>query len=425
MQTEKTAIKGSVILAIARVGTMVLGFGINVLLARILPIDSLGTYFLLTSFAQVAALIALGGFNQSAVPLLSGSNRIWSVLQGSGLFLVLTISITCGVAILIWPFIPMSDEAVPYIAIVIIWLIARATTQAIAHTLRAFGRMTDFGLHEVFSFNLLLFIACALAFALGRTPDLTQIVWITAIAAILCVPLSVASLAPALRALPKMSGVDFAPVVKTSLPLAIIVIANTALSEAHLWIKGALGDTETVALFGAALRVVRLLALPLMAVNMAIGPQLANLWKANEAASLERLLRRSATVIMAITLTVMGGLAVAGPSVLSFIFGDAFAAAWPVFLILLVGQAVNATTGSPMLLMTVTNGQRVAMIFAIVASVLGVGVSLILGQIDPLWGVAIGASVTVIVQNLLAVWYCAARMAIKTYPTLCFGKEPS
>ena len=425
MTTEKTAIRGSLILAIARVTTMVLGFGINVLLARLLPIDSLGTYFLLTSFAQVAALIALGGFNQSAVPLLSGSDRIWPVLRGSGLFLVLTVSIICGVAILIWSLIPMSDEAVPYMAIMLVWVIARATTQAIAHTLRAFGRMTDFGLHEVFSFNLLLFIASALVFVLGQTPDLTQIVWITAIAAALCVPLSVASLIPALRELPKMRGVDFAPVVKTSLPLAIIVIANTALSEAHLWIAGALGDTETVALFGAALRVVRLLALPLMAVNMAIGPQIALLWKAHDTASLERLLRQSATVIMAISLTVMGGLAVAGPSVLSLIFGDAYAAAWPVFLILLVGQAVNATTGSPMLLMTVTNGQRVAMIFAVLASSIGIGVSLILGLIDPLWGVAIGASVTVIVQNLLAVWYCAARMGIKTYPTLRFGKEPS
>ncbi|WP_438986303.1 lipopolysaccharide biosynthesis protein [Marivivens donghaensis] len=423
MQTKKTAIKGSVILAIARVGTMVLGFGINVLLARILPIETLGTYFLLTSFAQVAALIALGGFSQSAVPMLSGSDRGWPVIRGSGLFLILSISVICGVAILFAPLVPMSDGAEPYMAILLIWIIARATTQAIAHTLRAFGRMTDFGLHEVFSFNLLLFIACASAFFLGQTPDLTQIVWVTAIAAILCVPLSIASLVPALRALPKMRGIDVAPVVKTSLPLAIIVIANTALSEAHLWIAGTLGDTETVALFGAALRVVRLLALPLMAVNMAIGPQIAHLWKANETGPLEQLLRRSATVIMAISLTIMSGLAVVGPSILSLIFGDAFAAAWPVFLILLVGQAVNATTGSPMLVLTVTDGQRIAMVFAVVASILGVGVSLILGRIDPLWGVAIGASVTVIVQNLLAVWYCTARMGIKTYPTLRFGKE--
>ena len=423
MQTEKTAIKGSVILAVARVGTMVLGFGINVLLARILPIESLGAYFLLTSFTQVAALIALGGFNQSAVPLLSGSDRGWPVIRGSGLFLILSISVICGFAVLFAPLIPMSDGTVPYMAILLIWIIARATTQAIAHTLRAFGRMTDFGLHEVFSFNLMLFIACALAFFLGRTPDLTQVVWITAIAAALCVPLSFASVVPALRALPKMSGIDFAPVAKISLPLAIIVIANSALSEAHLWIAGTLGDAETVALFGAALRVVRLLALPLMAVNMAIGPQIAHFWKADETAPLERLLRQSATVIMAISLTVMGGLAVAGPSVLSLIFGDAFAAAWPAFLILLVGQAVNATTGSPMLVLTITDGQRIAMIFAVVASVIGVGVSLILGRIDPLWGVAIGASVTVIVQNLLAVWYCATRMGIKTYPTLRFGME--
>ena len=411
------------ILAIARVSTMVLGFGINVLLARILPIESLGAYFLLTSFTQVAALIALGGFNQSAVPLLSGSDRGWPVIRGSGRFLIFSISVICGVAILFAPLVPMSDGTVPYMAILLIWIIARATTQAIAHTLRAFGRMTDFGLHEVFSFNLMLFIACSLAFFLGRTPDLTQVVWITAIAAALCVPLSFASVVPALRALPKMSGIDFAPVAKISLPLAIIVIANSALSEAHLWIAGTLGDAETVALFGAALRVVRLLALPLMAVNMAIGPQIAHFWKADETAPLERLLRQSATVIMAISLTVMGGLAVAGPSVLSLIFGDAFAAAWPAFLILLVGQAVNATTGSPMLVLTITDGQRIAMIFAVVASVIGVGVSLILGRIDPLWGVAIGASVTVIVQNLLAVWYCATRMGIKTYPTLRFGME--
>ena len=77
-----------------------------------------------------------------------------------------------------------------------------------------------------------------------------------------------------------------------------------------------------------------------------------------------------------------------------------------------------------MLVLTITNGQRVAMFFAVLASVSGVGVSLILGQIDPLWGVAIGASVTVIVQNLLAVRYCSVRMGIKTYPTLRFGKEP-
>ena len=428
MQTEpsssKTALRGSLILTAARVGTMVLGFGINVLLARMLPIESLGAYFLLTSFVQVAALIALGGFNQSAVPLLSGSERVWPVLRGSGLFLVFTISITCGVAALLVPLTLQFDRVLSgLVTIVIIWVVARAMTQAVAHSLRAFGRMTDFGLHEVFSFNLLLFISCAVVFSLGQNLDLMMIVWITSIAALLCVPLSMVGLFPALKSLPKTAGIDFVPIIKTSLPLAMIAVANTALSEAHLWIAGALGDTETVALFGAALRVVRLLALPLMAVNLAIGPQIARQWKANETAPLERLLRLSATVIMAVSLTVMGGLLVLGPAVLGLIFGDAFTAAWPVFVILLFGQMVNAATGSPMLLMSVTNAQRAAMVIALSASILGVGVSFILGGIDPLCGVAIGASTTVITQNLLSVWYCVTRMGIKTYPTLRLGKE--
>lgn len=76
-----------------------------------------------------------------------------------------------------------------------------------------------------------------------------------------------------------------------------------------------------------------------------------------------------------------------------------------------------------MLLMSVTNAQRAAMVIALSASILGVGVSFILGGIDPLWGVAIGASTTVITQNLLSVWYCVTLMGIKTYPTLRLEKE--
>ncbi|TPW27108.1 hypothetical protein FJU08_21125 [Martelella alba] len=422
-------VRGSAILSVARIMTMVFGLGANMFLARILPLNLLGEYFLVASVVQVGALVAMGGVSQSAVPLLSGaaSDSMRPILRGIGIYAGLTI---VGSGLLVYflfntlaLLIGVTAQGSGFAALVAVWLFARALAQVIAHILRAFGMMTLFGLFETLLFNGLFLVVVAAYFLLDLHPDLNTVLVATTLTALVVIPPSLIPLWRLIRSIPLSGGVFLRDAVHISLPLWVMIVANTALADAHLWIVGALGSSNNAALFGAAIRVVRLIGLPLLAVNMAIGPRVAGLWRQGKIAELQYLLRMTATFVMLISVAVSCLFLLLGPETLQIMFGASFTAAWPAFLILLGGRVLNAITGSPILLMTVSSAQRPAMIFSIVSGAVGVGLSIFLGRINPLIGVSIGSAATVIVQNVLAVTYCWRRLGIQTLPLLWVERQ--
>lgn len=421
---QNALLRGSALVAAGRVGTMVLGLGINMILARLVPLDTLGAYFLISSVTQVGGLVAMGGTSQSAVPVLAGCDdeEVRPALRGIALYGALAIAF-CGVLVFVFfdgvaAALGLPDVSRGVAGLVALWLVARASAQFIAHVLRAFGRMALFGLLETLLFNLMFFIVLAVYGFAGARPGLEEIVIATTVIAALGVPIALVPLWRTTARLPQSSGVALRKAVSVSLPLWVMVVANAALADAHLWITGALGSTESAALFGAALRVVRLLGMPLLAVNMAIGPRVAQLWRQGKKSEVEHLMRLSATGITAVSLVVVAVLLVAGPNTLRFLFGPEFVAAWPAFLILLAGRTVNAITGSPVLLMSVSSAQRPVMVFSLISGAIGIGLSLLLGRGDPVNGVAVGSAATVVLQNLFAVYYCRVHLGIQTLPAL-------
>ena len=421
---QNALLRGSALVAVGRVGAMVFGLGINMILARLLSLDTLGAYFLISSVTQVGGLVAMGGTSQSAVPVLAGrkDDEIRPALRGITLYGMLAIAL-CGTLVFvvfdhIAAAIGVQDVSRGVAVLVALWLVARSAAQFIAHLLRAFGRMALFGLLETFLFNAMFFAVLAGYGLAGARPGFEEIVIATTIIASLGVPIALIPLWRVTARLPQSSGVDLRAAVSVSLPLWVMVLANTALADAHLWITGALGSSESAALFGAALRVVRLLSMPLLAVNMAIGPRTAQLWRQGRKRELEHLMRVSATGVMAVSLVVVSGLLIAGPITLRLLFGPDFIAAWPAFLILLAGQTLNVSTGSPVLLMSVTSAQRQVMVFSLISGVIGICLSLLLGRSDPVSGVAVGSAVAVVLQNLFAVYYCRVHLGIQTLPAL-------
>jgi len=94
-------------------------------------------------------------------------------------------------------------------------------------------------------------------------------------------------------------------------------------------------------------------------VNAAAAPRFASLWAHAEVERLQRLLSRLAGLIFWPSLAVAAGLALLATPLLS-LFGVGFAAARPALLVLLVGQLVNAATGSVGYLLTLTGHHREA-----------------------------------------------------------------
>lgn len=425
-------LKGTLIVAGARVLTMASGFAVNMILARVLPLDQLGIYFLLTSLVQVGTMAALGGLSQSAIPLVAGTlatdqpGQVHPILRAIGLLLLVAATLTSLVVALffdqIMGFLGVTGLGVSILGLTLVWMLARTLCMGGAHLLRAFGSMGQFGLMETFLFNLLLLLAITVLFLTDAVATLETIVTWATVAAMAGVPLAAVFLWLHIRTLPGPEAMQTPSalfhVLRIGLPLWIIVLAGTALADAHLWIAGALGGEEEAGLFGIVIRVVRLLAFPLMALNMAIGPRVAQMWNKGQHDALRHLLRVAATVIAVIAMCILVLFLLAGPQMLALLFGAEFVAAWPAFLVLLVGQSVNGLTGLPMLVLSVTSAQRAAMVISLTSGALGVGTSLVLGRMDPLWGVAMGVSVTVVLQNLLALIYCRMKLGVNTLPTL-------
>ena len=421
----------TVVVAGMRIFTMTAGLAISALLSRMLTIDQLGTYFLIASLVQVGALISLGGFNQSAVPLIAGTlagetpHRLAPTLRSIVVFLVISVCLLSAVMVVFFEDIlnVLGASAVGYqiILLAIIWMISRWFFLGSAHALRAFGHMDQFGLLDTFLFNILLLLALTWLFVTKQNLDLgTVMIWV-AIAAATCVPVAGVLLWRRLRQVQQSKLVPTyatSDILRVGMPLWIIVIASAGLLDAHLWIAGGLGGEEVAALFGIATRVVRALLLPVLALNMAAGPRVAQLWRSGDIDGLQTLLRVAASTIAIVSFIILAAFLIAGANSLAIAFGPEFVAAWPVFLLMLAGQTINGVLGMPMLLLTVSNSQRAAMVISIFGGVVGIVVSLHLGRTDPLWGVAIGMTSAAVLQNVIAAIYCKVKLGINTLPTL-------
>nr|MBN1228386.1 polysaccharide biosynthesis C-terminal domain-containing protein [Anaerolineae bacterium] len=159
---------------------------------------------------------------------------------------------------------------------------------------------------------------------------------------------------------------------------------------------GMISDMETVALYGASVRVGGLIALTLAAVSAVAAPRIAALFASGDMDSLQRLVARSARGITVIAVPVAAFLIVFGRRVLT-LYGPGFVEAHPALIVISLGQIINAATGVVGWVMIMT-GHEWAMAKILIATVLAHLV--LIGILTPFFGVT-GAAVATAFANVL------------------------
>ena len=154
--------------------------------------------------------------------------------------------------------------------------------------------------------------------------------------------------------------------------------------------------TDSVAVYGVALRVAGLVGLPLAAVSTIFGPTISNLAARQDWARLQAMYAE-----LTWTLALVGGaigavLAAAGPLALRA-FGPRFAGGYAALIVLIASQIVNSATGPSglVLVMTGRTGWRLANATAGVVLTLALSAVLV-----PKWG-GLGAAVAVAIASSL------------------------
>lgn len=392
---------------------------INVLLARLLSPQDLGAYFLAFSVVALGAIAGTLGLNQAAVRFVAESmgldqpgrarRAVRTAITFGGLGAV-------GVGLLYLPlgyYLSVNFFRAPALAavtgLVAGWMSVMVLQSLLAEVFRGFH---DIRLATLFGGLLTAVVFTGslglLWWAEGQT-TLTIVLILAIGSGATSALLAGWMLRRKVAAIPREGaedGVGIGVMLRVAGPLLVTNLTLFTLTQADLWILGAFRPPEEVAVYGAAARLVILVAVPIFVVNAVLPPLIAEMHAQGRVRELERTLRATAALAAIPAVLVLSTFVLAGEAVLGLVYGDYYRGGATVLAVLSLGQLVNVWVGSCGLTLGMTDHQSLYMVISVVSGGFAVVAgSLAVGPFGAV-GVAVTAAMGLVLLSV-AMWLAA------------------
>ncbi|MEM1145985.1 MAG: oligosaccharide flippase family protein, partial [Pseudomonadota bacterium] len=391
-------------------------FLVNVVLARLLSPDSLGQYLIGFSLVMFVAIFMRFGVKQTAMKLAaearnSGDEDLLNSTVFSLLIYALTATLTVAVFLLAgladWIFLRFFDS--PQLADAkfwfVLWCAFIALAAPVGEALRGLHRPGwGVALDMSAQSTLVLAVTTLLLFS-GIQIGLEAIlkVWCAVSFSVLLAGFIRLLLLVPLRVSKREGGIRLAYLVHSALPVFTLNVSQYLNANAALWIVGTLLGHSDAALYGVAVRIYNLLALPLVIVDLGLGPHIADYLHRRDFAQLEALLRVSALAAFSLTLVTALVLVFHGEWLLEIAFGSFYSDAYSVLLILVLGNVVNVCTGSCTSVLLLAGEQKLLAMISTLAAFLAISLGFYLVPRFGLAGAGVATVAAVAIANS-AIW---------------------
>jgi len=410
--------------------------GVNILLARLLSPEDMGAFFLAFSIVSIFTIIAQWGLGRGIVKLVASELAVGNTGRARSAILssfIITACISFVVVVLLntlageWFLSKLSgtNSLAAVSGMLGLWVFVLALQGIASESFRGYH---DIRMATIFGGMLTAIVAMLLYLSVwlksGRF-ELVDAVQLMAFAT--AVSLLIAGFFLSKKIAAKEHGAvnreQVKKVFRFGLPLMLTNLSLFATLEFHIWILAYYQPETEVALYGAALRLVLLLAIPLTIINAVIPPMVADMYSLKQYKRVQNLLQQTATIIGIPAFIVFLAIIFYGDELLGLVYGAAYTQAYIAFVILAVGQLINVFTGSPGILLTMSGHERVVFKTALYSSVLGLVVSFVGVQIYGAAGAALGYAVGVIVNNLGMWLYSYNKLSIRTHGSLAILRK--
>jgi len=414
---------------VGRLSLAVFSIVVNGLLARLLSPAEMGVYFISLTIAMTVAAIAPLGMNHSVVRLVSeglASNQSLTARNSIALSLLLTFFVSVAVGLLYvsgfgaW----LADTIFHSVYLGHItyllagWLILRSMQDVMAECFRgyhAIGKSVMFG--GVISTLIYLGLLSFFKFTSGNM-TLSDAIFFIVIA--LLVNLIIASvviykdlfkgISTTLISIQKSVLITH---LKISIPMWGSATLFIVLSQLDLWVLGVFRSEEEVALYGAALKLVMLVGMPLMIINAVVPPIIAELNCTKQYFMLEKSLRSAASIAAIPAFIASLAFVFFGEDFLQLVYGEYYAAANAILVILCIGQFVAVWGGACGYALNMSGYQRdllqVMGASLLIAAMLIVPAAIYYGAIGVavvtiLWQIFLHVSALLMTKKKVGVW---------------------
>ncbi|MFT5815438.1 MAG: O-antigen/teichoic acid export membrane protein [Psychroserpens sp.] len=184
-------------------------------------------------------------------------------------------------------------------------------------------------------------------------------------------------------------------------PFTLTVIVGTSSTELASVFLGWLANTESVAFFKVAMQGVLLIELGLRSINAVIMPQVARLYRQSDLKQTQEILTKSVRISCFVSLPIILVLIFFGQFAIEVLFGKEYLPAYPLLVILCVGQAVNVLMGSVGLVLNMTGNEKRSLKLLSMTLILNLILLPTLVLMYGVIGAAISVSVSLAFVNLL------------------------
>lgn len=144
----------------------------------------------------------------------------------------------------------------------------------------------------------------------------------------------------------------------TSMPMMVISVSSFILAFAGTFFLELYSTTSNVGIFNVCLMLSQLVSLALTVVNTISAPKFSELFWSNKKEELKKVIHQSSKLIFWSSMMVSIVLILASKYVLA-LFGNEFIIGQNILLILVLGQIINAATGSVGVFLNMTGNQKV------------------------------------------------------------------
>ena len=429
---KKEVFRGSAWALALRIGTALSALAINALLARVVTTSDLGVYFLITSLINtiifavtvglpgaavrvVAETLAVKHYQRTkkavrlVVWLCAGSTTLNCTLLGLGGIHILNRLLFA---------VPLLDK-VGWLVAILLFLWAMQTT--VAELFRGFN-----DIRLAVTFRRLapnIFFSCLLLW-LALEQQLTTLPTVLMMACLawgFSLGWAFYLLGKKIQVLPRETAhstarINATKIISLAWPMGCSLFLTAGLRQADVWIVGSFADMETVALYGAASRLVNFVIFPLLIINASFPPLLSRLHTQGKIKDLEKLMRSAASATTLLGLAVLIGTFFGGKYALVLIFGDSFIAAGRILLILACGLFFRFFCGAGNMALMMSGGEKIVMRISICSAVLMVSGATWAGRIWGGEGVACAVAVSSLLQNAFTIAALRKTIGINPLP---------
>lgn len=407
---------GSIYALGARVIASALGIVTSIIIARVYGPEMMGIVAVLNSFLTLTSIFTVLGTNTSILRLIPehlvkySPTSAFQVYRKTQRFVGLVSIVTGGMLFLASGFVANTLFSKPhlhfYFAIGAVFIIFKSLMDLNTQAVRGVKLIKLFAFMQILPTvsNLLILVALTILLFHRNNPVYAMFSSI-AITALLGAWIMDRSFEKRKKPDDVLQPIAIKEILATSLPMLMTATLTFVIGQTGVIMLGVFRTDAEVGCYSIALKLATLTTFLLSAINSMAAPKFSELFQTGKIDELFHVARKSTKLIFWTTSPILILLILVGKEIISCLFGAEFIIAYRAMVLLVIGQFVNAVSGSTGIFMNMTGHEKALRNIIAVAAGLNILLSLALIPKFGILGAALSGMCSLALWNIVILCY--------------------